>query len=169
MHEADGGRRFKKISKERDSYLTENNVLLIHGSCVKFTPEVRLRRLVWPPLFYNVDLTPWSRVLREKVVRAQLVTKLPSSCIETEGWLPYSRVHHWTLSQICVAHLYQFLKVHFSIILLCIPRYSHWSVPCVNLSLHSYELNACHYPWFDHYKCLVYITDYEAIRYAVCL
>ena len=90
MHEADGGRRFEKFSKERDSYLTENNDLLMHGSCVKFPPEVRLRRLVWPPLFYNVDLTPWSRVPREKLVHAQLVTKLPSSYIEAEASLPHS-------------------------------------------------------------------------------
>ena len=72
---------------------------------VKFPPEVRLRRLVWPPLFCNVGLTPWSRVLREKLGRAQLVTKLTSYCIEARRFITvFTRVHHWTLSQIYVAY-----------------------------------------------------------------
>jgi hypothetical protein len=44
------------------------------------------------------SLTPWCRILFEKLIVAQLIKKYPAFFMETKGSSLFTKAHHWTLS-----------------------------------------------------------------------
>jgi len=73
------------------------------------------------------QLTPWSRVLLEKLTSSQLVKKLPA-CVESEGSLQQSQDSVSFLSQINPWPPSHLLKIHYNIIFPFTPASSRWSL-----------------------------------------
>jgi hypothetical protein len=80
---------------------------------------------------FTVLLTPWSRVLLDKLTSLQLVKKFPHF-METEDLLPHSQVPATCLyPEPAQTRLYShthFLKIYFNIILRATPGSPQWSL-----------------------------------------
>jgi len=103
-------------------------------------------------------LTPWSRLLIEKLTGSQ--SRNSPHFMEREGSLPaFTRAHHLSLSwarSIQFMHPSHFLKIRLNIILPCMPGYSKWSLsprfPHQNPVRTSPLPHTCYMPRPSHYS-----------------
>ena len=100
-----------------------------------FKQQVRQRYPVYSSL--NSLLTPWTRVLTEKLPSPQLVRKFPANCGTRRFITVFPTARHLSLSwatSIQSMPPFPFWKIHFNIILPSMPWSSKWCFPAKTLS-----------------------------------
>ena len=108
-------------------------------------------------------LTPWSRVILEKLTVYQLVKKYPVFMAHPKFITAFTRAHQLSLilsqSNLVHASLFHFLKLKFNIIFPSTRRSSMWSISIRSLQQNSVCISpvphTCHMSrpspsWFDH-------------------